>query len=183
VRPLIRMAKVDVVARDLEGRKPAGLAELYVRHGPDALALAFLLTGDRALAEDLTQEAFARVVGRLGHLRDPDAFPAYLRKTVLNLSRSHLRRMRLERSYLRREEKEPRQQSVEYDLDVREDIWRALQRLPERQRVAIVLHFYEDLTDNQASDLLHCRPGTYRSLVSRGVKALRDHIQGEMQRG
>ena len=57
MRPLIRMAKVDVVARDLEGRKPAGLAELYVRHGPDALALAFLLTGDRALAEDLTQEA------------------------------------------------------------------------------------------------------------------------------
>jgi RNA polymerase sigma-70 factor (sigma-E family) len=177
------MAKVDVVAKELEAGEPAGLGELYVRHGPDALALAYLLTGDRALAEDLTQEAFARVVGRLGHLRDPDAFPAYLRKTVLNLSRSHLRRRRLERSYLRREEGQPRQLEVEYDLDVREDIWKALQRLPERQRLAVVLHFYEDLSDQHASDLLRCRPGTYRSLVSRGVKALREQVQREKQNG
>ncbi|HYT79952.1 MAG TPA: sigma factor [Actinomycetota bacterium] len=46
------------------------LAELYQRHGADALRLAYLLTGDRALAEDLVQEAFARMVGRLAHLRD-----------------------------------------------------------------------------------------------------------------
>jgi RNA polymerase sigma factor (sigma-70 family) len=177
------MARMGIMAGESLAKEPAGLGGLYLRHGPDALALAYLLTGDRALAEDLTQEAFARVVGRLGHLRDPDAFPAYLRKTVLNLSRSHLRRKRLERSYLRTVEEQPRQQEVEYDLDVREDIWRALHRLPERQRIAIVLHFYEDVSDETASAVLRCRPGTYRSLVSRGVKALRDHVQGEMQHG
>jgi RNA polymerase sigma-70 factor (sigma-E family) len=176
------MARVEVVATK-RGSERTGLGELYERHGPNALALAYLLTGDRALAEDLTQEAFARVVGRLAHLRDPAAFPAYLRKTVLNLARSHLRRKRLERSYLRREEQRPREDGVEYDLDVREDVWQALQQLPERQRLAIVLHFYEDLSDEAASEVLRCRPGTYRSLVSRGVKALREQVQGEMQHG
>jgi RNA polymerase sigma-70 factor (sigma-E family) len=177
------MARVGVVAGESRMGERTGLGALYVRHGPSALALAYLLTGDRALAEDLTQEAFARVVGRFAHLRDPEAFPAYLRKTVLNLARSHFRRKRLERSFLRREQQQPREEGVEYNLDVREDVWQALQLLPERQRLAIVLHFYEDLSDDEASDVLRCRPGTYRSLVSRGVKALREQIQGEMQRG
>ena len=56
--------------------------------------MAYLLTGDLALSEDLVQEAFIRVAGRLGHLRDPDKFPAYLRRTVLNLTRMHFRRLR-----------------------------------------------------------------------------------------
>ena len=62
------------------------LSELYVRHAPEGIRLAYLLTGDRALAEDLVQEAFARFVGRLGHLRHPDAFASYLRSTIVNLS-------------------------------------------------------------------------------------------------
>ncbi len=177
------MTGAGELARQLGAGERAGVGGLYVRHGPAALALAYLLTGDRALAEDLTQEAFVRVVGRFAHLRDPEAFPAYLRKTVLNLVRSHLRRQRLERSYLRRESQQPREEGVEYDLDIREDLWQALQCLPERQRFAIVLHFYEDLSEEEAAEVLRCRPGTYRSLVSRGVKALREEVQGEMQRG
>src|SRR6266536_1252452 len=66
------MRRGAVISTDAEsvetGRE--GLVELYQRHGPDALRLAYLLTGDRALAEDLVQEAFARMVGRLAHLRD-----------------------------------------------------------------------------------------------------------------
>jgi RNA polymerase sigma factor (sigma-70 family) len=71
-------------------RSPLG--DLYVRHAPESIRLAFLLTGDRALAEDLVQEAFARLVGRLRHLRDPSAFGAYLRRTIVNLATSHFRR-------------------------------------------------------------------------------------------
>ncbi|HEX5951155.1 MAG TPA: sigma-70 family RNA polymerase sigma factor, partial [Actinomycetota bacterium] len=84
------------VARDTATE--GSLAELYVRHGPAAQRLAFLLTGDRAQAEDLVQEAFVRVVGRFGHLRVPDAFAAYLRRTIVNLHTSQLRRRRLERA-------------------------------------------------------------------------------------
>ena len=64
----------------------SSLGELYVRHAPEGIRLAFLLRGDRALAEDLVQEAFARLVGRLRHLRDPGVFGAYLRRTIVNLA-------------------------------------------------------------------------------------------------
>ena len=78
------------------------MGDLYLRHAPEAIRLAFLLTGDRALSEDLVQEAFARLVGRLRHLRDPGAFGAYLRRTIVNLSTSHFRRRQVERAYLAR---------------------------------------------------------------------------------
>src|SRR2546425_9958607 len=84
------------------------LGELYVRHGDAAVRLAYLLTGDRALAEDLVQDAFVKLAGRLVHLRDPGAFDAYLRRTVVNLANSYYRRKRLERAYLKRQEREAR---------------------------------------------------------------------------
>ncbi|HXJ63252.1 MAG TPA: sigma factor, partial [Actinomycetota bacterium] len=61
---------------DREMKRPGGgrIEELYLRHAPYALRLAFLLTGNMSVAEELVQEAFARVIGRLGHLRDPAAF-------------------------------------------------------------------------------------------------------------
>src|SRR5881397_754394 len=85
----------------------AGLDELYARHAAEAESLAYLLTGDPYLAEDVAQEAFIRLAGRFRHLRNPDAFGAYLRKTVVNLCRAHFRRARVERAYLRREEGAP----------------------------------------------------------------------------
>src|SRR5437016_11762255 len=91
-------SSVDRVAAPDTGR----LGELYVRHADDAVRLAYLLTGDRALAEDLVQDAFVRLAGRLVHLRDPDAFDAYLRRTVVNLSNSYFRRRKVERAYLER---------------------------------------------------------------------------------
>ena len=57
-----------------EGVERGSLSDLYVAYAPDGIRLAFLLTGDRALAEDLVQDAFVRLVGRLRHLREPYAF-------------------------------------------------------------------------------------------------------------
>src|SRR5213593_5312735 len=92
--------QADMETVRIEGRL---LGDLYVRHAPEALRLAYLLTGDRGLAEDLVQDAFVRLAGRMIHLRSPGAFDAYLRKTVVNLSNSHFRRKKLERAYLKRE--------------------------------------------------------------------------------
>jgi RNA polymerase sigma-70 factor (sigma-E family) len=158
------------------------LAELYVRHADDAVRLAYLLTGDRALAEDLVQDAFVRLAGRLVHLRDPGAFEAYLRKTVVNLSNSHFRRRKVERTYLegagRGVEGRPAQWS-DPPVEGREDLWRAMARLSRRQRAALVLRFYEDLSEQRVAELLRCRPGTVKSLVSRGLETLRSEIRGE----
>src|SRR4030095_15049822 len=68
----------------------------------EGIRLAYLLTGDRALAEDLVQEAFARFVGRLPYLRNPEPFAAYLRTPIVTLSRSHFRHAKVERAYAER---------------------------------------------------------------------------------
>ncbi len=151
------------------------LGDLYVRHSPEGIRLAFLLTGDRALAEDLVQEAFARLVGRLRHLRDPGAFGTYLRRTIVNLATSHFRRRRVERAYLERTATAP-ETNVNEELDA--TMHDALVRLPERQRAAIVLRFYEDLSDVQMAEVLRCSRGTVRSLVSRGMTTLRSELEG-----
>ena len=153
------------------------LAELYAAYAPDGIRLAFLLTGDRALAEDLVQDAFARLIGRLRHLRDPNAFGAYLRRTIVNLATSHFRHRRVERAYLERVAAAPSAvPNANDDLD--ETMHRVLLGLPQRQRAAIVLRFYEDLSDVQTAEVLRCSSGTVRSLVSRGMKTLREALEG-----
>jgi RNA polymerase sigma-70 factor (sigma-E family) len=159
-----------------------GIAELYSAHAPGAGRLAFLLTGDRDLAEDLAQEAFVRVIGRFGSLRKPESFDAYLRKTVVNLSRGYFRKRRSERNYLKKEG--PRlaaQVSPAPDISNKDEIWRALESLTPRQRAAIVLRYYEDLSERQVADVLDCSVGTVKSLTSRGMDALRKQMGGEAE--
>jgi DNA-directed RNA polymerase specialized sigma24 family protein len=77
---MIRTRTVEEVATPAEGR----LEMLYAAHAPDAGRLAYLLTGDRALAEDLVQEAFVRMFGRFRDLRHPEAFGAYPGRLIRN---------------------------------------------------------------------------------------------------
>ena len=149
------------------------LAEVYERSAPAGFRLAYLLTGDRALAEDLVQEAFLRFVGRLHHLRDPEAFDGYLRRTIVNLSTDVFRRRAVERAYLERRTAELREGRSDRDVAAYESMRGALLSLPQRQRAAIVLRYYEDLHESQIADVLRCRPATVRSLIARGLEALR----------
>jgi len=153
------------------------LSDLYVAYAPDGIRLAYLLTGGRALAEDLVQDAFARLVGRLRHLREPSAFWTYLRRTIVNLATSHFRHRRVERAYLERVAAAPVVLANDND-ELDETMHRVLLELPQRQRAAIVLRFYEDLTDVQTAAVLGCSPGTVRSLVSRGMQTLRQELEG-----
>jgi RNA polymerase sigma-70 factor (sigma-E family) len=168
---------VAVGVEQAEALERSRLGELFVRHAPDGIRFAYLLTGDRALAEDLVQEAFARFVGRLSHLRDPNSFGAYLRRTIVNLSRSHSRHARIERAYTTGLARATARDTAPNDaLD--QAMHDALLRLPVRQRAAMVLRFYEDLSEGRIAEVMRCRPGTVRSLVSRGMKALRSDLGG-----
>jgi RNA polymerase sigma-70 factor (sigma-E family) len=149
------------------------LADTYVRTAPTALRLAYLLTGDRTLAEDLVQEAFVRFVARLHYLRDRGAVDAYLRQTIVNLSRNHFRRKAVERAFLARQAGKRQPEHVEPDVLTHEAMRAALLKLSPRQRAAIVLRYYEDLPEPQIADILACSPATVRSLVARGLKSLR----------
>jgi len=160
-------------AVDRETGLRSQLADAYVRSAPGGIRLAYLLTGDRTAAEDLVQEAFVRFVGRLRFLRDPDAFEPYLRRTIVNLSKNHFRRRAVERAYLEREGPRIEDFSTDPDFASHDTLRSALLRLPLRQRTALVLRYYEGLPDDTIAELLGCRPATVRSLVARGLEALR----------
>jgi RNA polymerase sigma-70 factor (sigma-E family) len=158
----------------------AKLEMLYDAHVRGATRLAFLLTGDQHLAEDLAQDAFVRVAGRFHDLRNADAFGAYLRRTVVNLSRGYFRRLKVERSYLDRERSRAARASNELpDIAGRDEVLRALGELPVRQRAAIVLRYYEDLTEQQTADALGCSVAAVKSLANRAMASLRGALDRE----
>lgn len=167
--------EVGTVERVAGGR----LAELYERHASESIRLAYLLTGDLAQAEDLVQDAFVRLAGRFLDLRDPDGFGHYLRRTIVNLSNSWYRRRRVERAYLEREGSAPRHAAGDPDPGERDALWRGLQTLNPKQRAAIVLRFYEDLSEEQTADAMGVPRGTVKSLVSRGLQKMREQLRGE----
>ena len=154
------------------------LEALYSTHIDYAVRLAFLMTGDRLQAEDIAHDAFVKIAGRFKDLRDPAAFPGYLRTTVLNLARSHLRRLRTQRDYLERERRAATSPSSSAGNEGDDALWESLQRLTHRQRAAIVLRYYEDLSEAQTAEALGCSLSAVKSLVSRGLQELRAEIGG-----
>jgi RNA polymerase sigma-70 factor (sigma-E family) len=170
------IAPKSTESRRIGIRGRARLADLYETHGPHALRLAYVLTGDRELAQDLVQDAFVRLSGRFADLRDPKAFQGYLLKTVVNLANMHFRRKRIERKYLDARTAQLRSEHLP-DIEGYEEIKAALMKVSARQRAAIVLRFYEDLSEAQTADVLGCATGTVKSLVHRGLEALRSEIE------
>jgi RNA polymerase sigma-70 factor (sigma-E family) len=139
---------------------------LYRSSRDPMIRLARLFTGSTAAAEEIVQEAFLRIYQRGG---SPDNPEAYLRTTVTNLCRSHLRRLRLERNVSHRGDVSV--QNPEID-----ETWDALCRLPFRQRSVVILRFYEDLSVEEIANALGCRLGTVKSRLHRGLEKLRSEL-------
>jgi RNA polymerase sigma-70 factor (sigma-E family) len=169
---------MDATIGDLEadGVSADRLGALYEAHAADALRLAYMLTGDRMVAQDLVQDAFVKMAGRLAHLRRQEAFGAYLRVTVVNLARMRGRRLKVEREYLARHSADLREPHRDPDVATAQSLRTALDRLPFKQRAAIVLRFFEDVPDETTAQVLGCRQTTVRSLIHRGLSSLRDEL-------
>jgi RNA polymerase sigma-70 factor (sigma-E family) len=139
---------------------------------------AYLICGDPNRAEDLVADAYARVWPKWRANRIDD-LGAYLRRTIVNQSHQHWRRSRLERREEQRHRVDWRQGlSPEQAADDRSVVVAALQRLPEDQRVAIVLRIWEDLSEHQVAEVLGVPPGTVKSRVHRGLVRLREEMKG-----
>jgi RNA polymerase sigma-70 factor (sigma-E family) len=168
---------MDVITSERTGSVSSDdLAALYERHAPAAVRLAFLLTSDAELARDVVQDAFVRVAGRFRHLRLPDAFDAYLRRAVVNLCSSHFRHARIERAFAARHAQDRAAAADAPDVGRRDELRAALVTLSRRQRTAIVLRYYEDLSEQQVADTMRCSIPAARSLISRGMATLRTKI-------
>ena len=151
------------------------LEDLYVRHLPGAVRVASLITGDADLAQDIAHDAFLRSVGRFRHLRQPEAFEAYLRRAVVNVCTSHFRRRKIEAAYLRGEARGAAPAEGP-DHGRRDELRVALSALPARQRAAVVLRYYADLSEHQAGEALGCSEAAVRSMVARAMETLRERI-------
>lgn len=145
------------------------LALLYQRHYAELVRLAFALTNDWAMAEDLAQEAFVRAWRSERNIRDPRSAPAYLRTCVVNLARRSLRRRLLERrSWRWRGAGDPRPA----DPGETVDLLRALACLPARKRACVVLRFYLDLSEADTAAALGVSVGTVKSQTAKGLRRL-----------
>jgi RNA polymerase sigma factor (sigma-70 family) len=153
------------------------LEELYLQHGRPAFRLACLLTGDEQEAQDIAQEAFVRLGGRLVTLLDPDRAAGYLYRTIANLSRDHGRRLRRDRS-LRDRLRSP-ERPVSSELGDRDEVWRALMRLSIRHRTVLFLRYYLDMSEASAANALELSVPATKSATNRAAKALRAELGGQ----
>jgi RNA polymerase sigma-70 factor (ECF subfamily) len=138
----------------------------------DALArTAYMLCGDRDLAEDLAQTALVQVYRRWDRLDHSTALDAYARTVLVHAWSSWWRRV------LRREtssDRLPEGAAVDDDSVVRLDVLRALNALPKRQRAAVVLRYLDDLSEADTAAALGCSVGTVKSQTSRALVKLHD---------
>jgi len=137
---------------------------------PGAVRLAWLLTHDASACEDVAQDALARVHDRFGSLERPEA---YLRVAVVNGCRERHRRSERHERRLRLVHPRPDEPHEPAPGDELLDV---LHRLPERQRAALVLRYWADLPESEIAEALGVRPSTVRSLVARGLDALRQEL-------
>ncbi|MBE1593369.1 sigma-70 family RNA polymerase sigma factor [Nonomuraea angiospora] len=154
-------------------RERVDVAAIFAAHHVGLVRLALIMLGDQATAEDVVQETFARVHAGRSRIQDPDRALAYIRSGVLNGCRSALRRRAL---MLRRAVPyDPPAGSAESAALVSEDrrmVLAALRRLPRRQREALTLRYYFDLSDQEVAETMRISASTARSTIARGIKAL-----------
>jgi RNA polymerase sigma-70 factor (sigma-E family) len=149
---------------DVSPDRPATtFAELYETQYRNMVRLAYLLTGSTETARDLVQDSYMRVHTAWGRIAEPKA---YLRRAVVNACHSHHRRLRRQRAHAATVRLEP----VAMEAD---EMFDAIERLPYRQRAAIVLRYWHDCTEAEIAAALGCRPGTVGSLLHRAVAELR----------
>lgn len=154
------------------------LVELYRAHYRSLVRRAALLLDDRESSEEVVQDAYVRVHGAYWRLRDPEKALAYLRQSVVNGARSRLRRRRVARRHAPKPM--PDAPSAEYGalLEVeRSTVIAALHALPPRQREAVVLRYYGDLSEAEIARAMGISAGTVKSAVSRGLAALSSHVK------
>ena len=163
------MGKVSRAVSARRSQQQDALRRAFEVHYVPLLRLCIALAGRREVAEDIVQDAFVRIAGKIDELEEGDVGP-YLRRVVVNLWRDRLRRFATEVRH--RFVRTQAQLGWEGVSDEREVVWQALRRLPVRQRACVVLRYYEDLSVREAAGVLGCTVGTVKSQTSRALSKL-----------
>ncbi len=181
------MDSVDAGARPAGAWPPGkdvtvdGVTTLFRAHGLELIRTAILLTGDRAIAEDIVQDAFLGLYRALPRLRDDGRIAGYLRVSVVNGCRSVLRARR--RASLARVVHDAPTWSAESAVMADEDrraVIAALGRLPRRTREIIVLRYFLDLPHDEIAATLGVSRSTVSSTISRALDRLGHDLKESM---
>jgi RNA polymerase sigma-70 factor (sigma-E family) len=149
------------------------VAALYQAHALGLVKLAVLMVGDQLTAEDVVQDAFLGLYRRWSVLEDRDKALGYVRTSVLNGCRM-FHRGRYRRARIPADDPGHAESAEATALlgEAHREVLDALRRLPARQREAVVLRYYLDMTEAQAAQAMGVSHGTVKSATSRGIAAL-----------
>jgi RNA polymerase sigma-70 factor (ECF subfamily) len=161
-----------------EVRVPNSFETLYRQNYSGVVALVYGLSGSRAVAEDLAQEAFLRAHRNWMRVSEMDHPAGWVRRVALNLARSRLRRLRSETMARLRIGPESEASVLVSDLES-EAFWREVRRLPSRQAQAIALHYIEDLSVSEVAGILGVAEGTVKALLHQGRERLRRELRAK----
>jgi RNA polymerase sigma-70 factor (sigma-E family) len=165
------MVDADAVAAE-------GLVDLYRKHYASLVRMASLLLHDVGAAEDVTQDAFAKVHLAWGRIREPEKALAYVRSAVLNGARSRMRHLHV----VDRHRPEPGRdtQSAEAGLlsgEEHREVIAALRALPVRQRECLALRYYLGLSEAEIAETLGISAGSVKTHTHRGMAALEKTLE------
>jgi RNA polymerase sigma-70 factor (sigma-E family) len=156
-----------------ETRSALDFVDVFRRHEGAAYRLAYVLTGDAGLAEDIVADAYARMYGRWRRDRIDDP-RAYLRRVIVNQVRGRFRRNAIRRKHDGSTAwSESTTGAADEGVGDRDRLRRALSLLPPRQRATVVLRIVEDLSETDTAALLGVSAGTVKTHLSRGLERLR----------
>jgi RNA polymerase sigma-70 factor (sigma-E family) len=160
------------------------LSTVFYEEYPRLWSIAFAMLGDAHLAEEVVMETFVKAFSSWTRLRRLDYPPGYLKKIVLNLCRSKLRRRSIElrvNALAHRSSERNQERWEQSGSDIRLDVLDALAELSPMQRACVVLRYFDDMTDRQVADTLDCSVGTVKSHIFRARKALGKTFELEME--
>jgi len=154
------------------------VTELYASHYRSLVRLATLLVRDTGTAEEVVQDSFVAMHGGWRRLRDSDKALSYLRQSVVNRSRSVLRhRVVVDRNAPKPPPDMPSAEHGAIALLERSAVIAALRTLPARQREALVLRFYGDMSEAQIADAMQISKGAVKSHTARAMATLRTSLE------
>lgn len=153
------------------------VVELYRAHYQELARFARLLVHDAGTAEDIVQEAFAKLYGAWHRVREPERAIGYLRVTILNLARGRARHS----AVVRRHEPEAATDAASAEDDAlgafaRRRVIDAMQDLSARQRECLVMRYYRGLTESEIANELGCSVGSVRTHLKRGMANLETRL-------
>ncbi|WP_202879646.1 SigE family RNA polymerase sigma factor [Serinicoccus kebangsaanensis] len=146
-------------------------SEFVEARGPRLRRAAYLLCGDADLAEDLLQEALIALAEKWESVDNPDGF---VRRVIYRKRVSWWRKTRREVAVERMPERGTPDGADDRARD--DEVHTALRALPPRQRAALVLRYFEDLTEAQTAEVMGVRPGTVKSLSHHAIARLREEL-------